>query len=226
MPSRYMYQIEVRHDGLNKYRLIRGTDKYIVEQKANAQLNSWNEMWEKKLEAESRRQEKEQIAAERQKGKELAEEKTRDAQDTLDAIERTLHYALSVDDKINWEELKDHSAFPEQRPQEPKLKTVPSEPDKNDSKYVPKLDIFDKLSAKKRDKKVQEAENRFQSDHESWTKTKKTIEDLNAENMQKHEHEIKAWDEKKQKFHENQSILNKHVEDLKNLFREKDPREF
>ncbi len=45
--AREMWEIEVRHEGLNKYRHIKGTDKYIVRQKANAQQLVWDEMWEK-----------------------------------------------------------------------------------------------------------------------------------------------------------------------------------
>ena len=39
----YYYSIEVRHEGLHKYREIKGNDKYIVEQKARAQRAVWDE---------------------------------------------------------------------------------------------------------------------------------------------------------------------------------------
>ncbi len=32
------FEAEVRHSGLHKYRLITGTDRYVVEQKAQAQI--------------------------------------------------------------------------------------------------------------------------------------------------------------------------------------------
>ena len=47
-----IYEIEIRHDGLNKYRHIRGNNRQVVEQKAKAQLIVWGEMWKKKLEIE------------------------------------------------------------------------------------------------------------------------------------------------------------------------------
>ena len=55
-----IWEITVRHDELNKYRLIRGNDKYVVEQKASEQLAIWNEMWQRKLEKEQKIFEKEQ----------------------------------------------------------------------------------------------------------------------------------------------------------------------
>ena len=60
MSSKFMYEIEIRHRGLNKYRHIKGSDKYIVEQKARVQQQVWDEMWEKKLLAEDKRAKKEE----------------------------------------------------------------------------------------------------------------------------------------------------------------------
>ena len=48
MVHREIWEIEVTHPGLNKYRHIRGTDKYVVEQKAYAQKAIWDEIWQKK----------------------------------------------------------------------------------------------------------------------------------------------------------------------------------
>ncbi len=39
-----IWQIELRHDGLKKYRIIRGRDKYEVEQKAAAIKAQWDEI--------------------------------------------------------------------------------------------------------------------------------------------------------------------------------------
>ena len=58
MAYREMWEIEVRHSGLNKYRHIRGSDRSVVEQKARAQEQAWNEMWEKKSAADLNKREK------------------------------------------------------------------------------------------------------------------------------------------------------------------------
>ena len=44
MAKKRVYEAEVRHNGLNKYRHIRGTDRHVVEQKAAVQANAWEEM--------------------------------------------------------------------------------------------------------------------------------------------------------------------------------------
>jgi hypothetical protein len=45
-----MYEIEIRHDGLKKFRVIRGRDRYVVEEKARMQCATWDEQWERKVE--------------------------------------------------------------------------------------------------------------------------------------------------------------------------------
>ena len=55
---KYYYQLEVRHDGLNKYKVVKGETQYEAQQKANALMQQWNEMYNKKIEAEKKEQEK------------------------------------------------------------------------------------------------------------------------------------------------------------------------
>ncbi len=61
-----MYEIEIRHDGLHKYRHIRGNNQQIVAQKAAAQIKAWEEMWERKCEIEKARSYREIAANEKQ----------------------------------------------------------------------------------------------------------------------------------------------------------------
>lgn len=48
MATRRVYEIEVSHKGLNKYRHIRGTNRHVVQQKAAMQKIEWDEKWKKK----------------------------------------------------------------------------------------------------------------------------------------------------------------------------------
>lgn len=50
-----MHQIEISHEGLNKYKVIKGNDYYVVKQKAHVQKLAWEEQWRKKVEAEEKR---------------------------------------------------------------------------------------------------------------------------------------------------------------------------
>ena len=91
MSSKFMYEIEIRHRGLNKYRHIKGSDKYIVEQKAHMQQLAWDEMWEKKLLAEGKRVEKEEKNRSREENKELALSRTAEAKNEISEIKNILN---------------------------------------------------------------------------------------------------------------------------------------
>ncbi len=96
MSSKFMYEIEIRHRGLNKYRHIKGSDKYIVEQKAHMQQLAWDEMWEKKLLAEGKRVEKEEKNRSREENKELALSRTAEAKNEISEIKNILNHTLRV----------------------------------------------------------------------------------------------------------------------------------
>lgn len=127
MAYREMYEMEVKHKGLHKYRLIRGTDQYVVEQKAQAQVKTWDEMWKKKQDAQ-------QKALDKYASKQRAEFLTKEAQFALNRIENTLKFTLNINDAVDWEKLKDFSKFTKPAP-ELKLLTIPDEPKQSDIKY-------------------------------------------------------------------------------------------
>src|SRR5262249_11973372 len=70
------YFIDVRHDGLKKYRRITGSDPYVVEQKAHAQVAAWEQEWQ-------RIKGKEEVHLNKQTKKELAIQETRKAKAAL-----------------------------------------------------------------------------------------------------------------------------------------------
>lgn len=84
----HLYEIEVRHEGLNKYRVIRGNNLYVVEQKAEMQKRAWDVMWEKKQEQIRQKQEMELAAQEKQQKKELAERLTNEAIEQLKKLKK------------------------------------------------------------------------------------------------------------------------------------------
>ena len=73
-----MYQIEIKHDGLNKYRVIKGTDKYVVEQKARVQLMDWDNMWKKKQALQAEKAAREKAASEKEQKREGNETEGKD----------------------------------------------------------------------------------------------------------------------------------------------------
>ena len=123
-----LYNVEVRHEGLHKYRMISGNDHYVVQQKAEAQLAQWNEMWKRK-----------QKVANTQR---TCEEQTKEAQEILACIDNTLLHTVDVDDRVDWDSLKDRRPFPRPKPSAPKRGSTPAEPLESDPEFSPVLGSF------------------------------------------------------------------------------------
>jgi restriction system protein len=201
-------------------------------------------MWEKKRERETAIRSKEEK-------KELAITKTNEAQEANNQLETILLHTLKVDDTIDWNSLLYKKKYPEkwpvkkeypkQKPVKPELAHVPSEPNISDAKYHPKIGFFDKLFAKSRKRKEDEAERKFASNHEAWEKRKRQtqqekekleadhaesvknweIEKLKYEEQQ--EEAIKNWKIKKRKYEEKQEESNKKILEKKSQYLNKEP---
>jgi restriction system protein len=163
-----IWEITVSHEGLNKYRIIRGKDKSVVEQKADAQLAAWNEMWQRKSE-------KEQKTQDRQTKNESAIEQTREASEAIKEIENILKHALNKNYKIDWEALKNESKFLKQKPQPSELSDIPKPPKRTNPYYQPKFKLLDKIFPARKQEKIDSAERLFKIGYNDWLETKEEI---------------------------------------------------
>jgi len=207
MAYREMWEMEVRHDGLNKYRHIRGSDRYVVEQKAAAQKRAWDEMWEKK-----------QVTRSKEEKYELAVIKTDEAQKALDGLELTLKHTLSVDDAIDWSSLLDKKPFPKRKPSKPTPETIPAEPTKSESKYQPDIGLIDKIFSSSRKRKQDEAENLFFKDHQAWIERKTKNESMNVDQVSTYTMDLEIWEKEKNKYEENQRSRNGLIQKKKDQY--------
>jgi restriction system protein len=210
-----MWQIEVRHNGLNKYRLIRGTDQYVVEQKAAAQKASWDEMWQKKVEREQRISNKQSML-------EDAQEQTKEAVESIEQLENILLSALKVDSTIKWESLKDSSVFSQPIPCNPKPETIPDPPNESSMLYRPDFGLLDKIFSLRKEQKIADAKELFKEDYQQWEKKKEDILKNNAKAEKKYQHQSELWEAEKQKFIDKQKEKNESVEKEKEKYFKKD----
>ena len=141
------YEVEIRHDDLGKYQIIRGDDPDVVEQKAQAKMHQWDDMWDRKQKAEEKRLDLQQRAEETQDKKDLAAERTEEAKAALEALDTVLAHTLEVDNTVAWESLKNFSDYPKPKPGNPSLPQKPDpfqKPTKpSASEFLPGLRIFD-----------------------------------------------------------------------------------
>lgn len=116
-----MWEIEVRHSGLNRYRMIRGSDRWVVNQKAEALRAQWDEIW-------ARQEERRHRQLTFLTGKELASAQTDAATTALEALRTLLSKTLSQSHSVEWATLKHSVPFDEPAPKPPRAETVPAAP--------------------------------------------------------------------------------------------------
>ena len=143
-----IYQATIRHDKLNKYQVIKGKDRYVVKEKAMTKMAQWNAQWDKEVQKEKNRLnkelEKEQKEKERiQKEKErlnkkediennisTATTKTQEAMQEIESLTQLISEALQKNENISWEHFFDFQRyFNLQEPEYPSLKPQPDEPE-------------------------------------------------------------------------------------------------
>lgn len=207
-----MFQVEIKHEGLNKYRVIKGSDQYVVHQKAEVQMKAWDEMWEQKKVLQAHRDSRGKAAMEKEQKKLLAVQLTNEAIERLNVIDNILHFTLDIDDKINWDELKDKTAFNKSNPKAPNSIEVSKEPNANDEIYKPQLGLIHKILKSLKQKKLDEVEKLFNSDHEKWLKNKKEIVSKNEDNQMKFEVLLREWNDEREGFLKQQKEKNDAID--------------
>lgn len=157
------YSVEVRHDGLHKYRLIRGTNRYVVEQKAQAQLAQWDEQWARRCELDQRRREREQQARDKVANLAEAECQTREAEAAVAVLSGILEHTLSVDDRVCWDSLKDTAPF---LPEEPRLQG--RAPRRDDPVFHVSRTFWSFIISSVHAKRVRDAAVRYKKQAAAW----------------------------------------------------------
>ncbi|CAM3870003.1 restriction endonuclease [Mesobacillus thioparans] len=211
-----MYWIEVRHEGLHKYRVIKGNNRYVVEQKAYLQEKQWEEMWKKKKDAEKKKLERENMAFEKAQKKSLAEQQTLEAVSQLESIDNILVSTLEVDDKIDWDSLKDVSKFKDPKPKSPKKPSYPSEPDKKN--YEPKFGLMDRIITSSKQKKIDESNKLYEAAMNDWRKKTDELTERYEKEVSAYEDKLEKWKEKKERFEREQKERNEEIQKKKEQY--------
>jgi len=215
-----MWQIEVTHEGLNKYRVIRGTDEYIVEQKAAMLKISWDEMWKKKQATEERQKERERKMYDREDKKKLAAEKTKEAQNELGEMENILKYTLEVNDAVEWNSLLNSSGYPKEKPTKPKPSPIRQEPKKVELEFSPAINILDFILPflKVKENKIKGAYDFFTKDHARWIVDKSKLNEKNKKKLEEHKKALEKWEKEEKEYLKEREVRNKRVLEKKEAY--------
>ena len=206
-----MWEIEISHEGLNKYRHIRGSDRNVVIQKAAVQELKWKEEWGKKQANERIKREKYKAAKDKEMKLDEAASRTEAAGTYIASIQNTLKHTLSVNDAIDWEQLVNHDKFSIREPVAPEPQIIPTEPLPSDDKYAPQLGLFDKIFKKLKARREDEARALFQEDYDKWSATKMAVDTANHDALQKHQTNHDRWLRSSSQFYEKQRKSNEAI---------------
>lgn len=216
MSYRAVYWIDVEHEGLNLFRRIRGTDSYVVDQKAAALKALWDERWRKKQEMEGR---KENIWNKKQQ----AIDKTKAAQEAVEDLKNILSHALLVNDAIDWEQLKKKDVFNELAPQKPPAVTMPSRPNEHDSSYCPP-DWWSRFLAWPRKLSSKESfQQKFDEDLRKWEEVCRNLRLKIKEEEYVYLKATNEWARRKAAYPEEVRKINDAIEAQKNKYLKFDP---
>ena len=212
MAYRQIWEVEIRHEGLNKYRHIRGSDKYVVEQKALAQRLAWDEIWQKRLEVEDSKNAKRQVWQMKEDNIDEALTKTRDAQEYIKKLEGLLSHTLSVNDVIVWEALFDRTPYPVAKPVKPLGIAIPTPPSQSSIQYTPVYTLWDILSDifffKSKLKKDELAKEKYSGDYAEWLDIKSKAGLINKSNENKWLETVDLWQLAKNQYELEQKLNN------------------
>ncbi len=219
------YEIEIWHDELNKYQLIRKDDRYVAKQTALARMAQWDEMWAKKAAVESKREERLLRAYAINEKKEFAIAQTGEAKGILEALDNILSHTLDIDDAIDWDTLKDKSDFPEIKPVKPAPPREPGtpEPKPKDDKYRARLNLFDKLFRSKAEVKRAKAKIQFRNDFVAWHAIKKKREAEYKAALQNFMLAMREWEEGEIEYLKEQEMNNAIIDDKRAKYLSCDP---
>ncbi len=199
-----MYQKEVSHKGLNKYRVVKAATPYELEQKTRALKAQWDDQWARIVEREKRKKNEEDSIA-------YAKESTSQAEKVQNDMDNILLQSIHPNELIA-DDLKDFSSFPEPSPKSPFLARVPYEPRLSDDKYHPEPSFFVKLSKKKMAEFEKANYESFSKDHVEWEEKKKSIDESNRILTEKYEKASSEWIARLNDFNNKQAKENEKVD--------------
>jgi restriction system protein len=210
----------VSHRGLNKYRVVKGATEAEVRLKAALQEKAWEEQWQRVKAIRSRQLQREEATYNKEQKKEFAEEQTKQAEAAMRAVDSLLQDAVAKDHRINWSGLKDFSDYPIQKPTKPSPTAVPPEPLRMG--YQPTLGWFARLITPVREKRVAEAERRFQAAHAAWRTARADAQRADRARAEEFSRQVADWEENKASWLRDQGQRNDKVDERQGAYMSRD----
>jgi restriction system protein len=189
-----MYELRIRDERINAYRIIRGEDRYDVQVRAAAVQAAWDERWRRKQALEESRRLREEQRNILYDGAQRAQELTTEAQSAAKALDTILIDGCD-EPSPTWESLKHPPAIELSKPQKPKQPNLLKAPVKEI--YEPVLTLSDKLIPGRKAKKIGEARERYEKEFRGWQSQVTAIKGAADEEEAQYRAALEAWRRRK-----------------------------
>lgn len=192
-----MYSREIRHDGLNKFRVIRGKSLYEVDQKAEMQLRVWEDQWNRVV---KRHEEAQQKSNKKATAQQLSDQLKKERQIAEEYLILTIKNNKTVDLRTDLQ----RRTFDDEEPIAPELESIRQMPDPKAKVYQPIYNIIEQILPFLATNKKEEAKKRYDREHRIWMNEKEEIESRNEEKWNEYQSNYLKWKNDKESFEKNE----------------------
>ncbi len=209
--AKYYYQEEVRHAGLNKYKIIKAETQYELAQKVAVTRAQWDEQWKRKCDLEKQRQERELARYNIEQALEYAMERTRQTEEEIVRINNLLQ---NKGTSLQRKDLYDKSIFSVKEPTQEAFEFYPREPHRMDAQYNGSMPILAMFKKKKKEEYIRENDSKFQLDYAAWKNRVVAIDKKNEERKQSYEKRKNEWQTQKNEYLCKQQQYNAQIDNM------------
>ena len=213
-----MRTIDVKHDGLGKFRRIAGFG--VVEQTADAQKQLWDKQWQRRRELE-RKLFARSTALQALK-KIQADEQSEEARREILSLTSILLGALRAPPSVDWAQFAAGGEFSEPSPAEPASLRSLSEPRKKDFRPGPPRSLFELLNQGRRRALKAASEKNFNSAHDDWQNAVRWKSRQHDAATERYRTALAGWQSRKAAFHAAQAEAEARLESLHRRYASKD----
>lgn len=203
-----MYSREIRHDGLNKFRVIRGKSLYEVDQKAEMQLRVWEDQWNRVV---KRHEEAQLKSNKRATAQQLSDQLKKERQLAEEYLILTIKRNKTVDLRRDLQ----RRTFDAEEPIAPELESIRQMPDPKAKVYQPIYNIIEQILPFLATNKKEEAKKRYDREHRIWMNEKEEIESRNEGKWNEYQSNYLKWKNDKESFEKNEK---ERLEFLESVF--------
>lgn len=205
----------------NKSKVITADSYKELQMKISRQKSTWQEQWQKRIEAEARRRERENKIQEYELAKMEADDRTSEAEKIQENLQNILCDTIDLG-PFDAESLKDFSEFAEESPMDPQYIQFTREPQRSDVVFNPKPGIFTRIFKSKMEAFKNSNEVNFRLAYLQWEKESERIDLENKKIEEQYLHEYEAWSNRKKDFENEQNEENAKVDDKIQLLKKCD----